>query len=301
MKRTLTRPLPRLAALALCATGLRPDVAAAADWVDFSGDISVGANSIQDNAFMSRVDAMLTFTLFDVADSPVAFEFGTFGYYYKGDRPHETYAAFVYDDRFRLGVVKPTYDRVLISPFDFTAASIAETRAEYTRARATTEALRFNSVPVGVSYGDTTGDTSWAVSLLDASDGNFRSAAGSAEWRAQAMTFAAAIEGVWDPKDHFDGINAKIGARWQDGRFDIGAAFLHPDANQRPDAVAFDVNYNLWRDLTLSGFGEVTRDSTTSAYGLAARYDFADRSDVSFAVTDTTTDEEVHFTYTRRY
>lgn len=301
MKRTLTRPLPRLAAMALCATGLRPDAATAADWVDFSGDISVGANSIQDNAFMSRVDAMLTFTLFDVADSPVAFEFGTFGYYYKGDRPHETYAAFVYDDRFRLGVVKPAYDRVLISPFDFTAASVAETRAEYTRARATTEALRFNSVPVGVSYGDTTGDTSWAVSLLDASDGNFRSASGSAEWRAQAMTFAAAIEGVWDPKDHFDGINAKIGARWQEGRLEIGAAFLHPDANQRPDAVAFDVNYNVWRDLTLSGFGEVTRDSTTSAYGLAARYDFADRSDVSFAVTDTTTDEEVHFTYTRRY
>lgn len=149
---------------------------------------------------MSRVDAMLTFTLFDVADSPVAFEFGTFGYYYKGDRPHETYAAFVYDDRFRLGVVKPTYDRVLISPFDFTAASIAETRAEYTRARATTEALRFNSVPVGVSYGDTTGDTSWAVSLLDASDGNFRSAAGSAEWRAQAMTFAAAIGASGTPR-----------------------------------------------------------------------------------------------------
>ncbi|WP_428513242.1 hypothetical protein [Roseovarius sp.] len=301
MKRIATRPLPGLAAMALCAAGLRPDAAAAADWVDFSGDVSVGANSIQDNAFMSRVDAMLTFRLFDVADSPVAFEFGTFGYYYKGDRPHETYAAFVYDDRFRLGVVKPAYDRVLISPFDFTAASVAETRAEYTRARATTEALRFNSVPVGVSYGDTTGDTAWAVSLLDASDGNFRSAAGSAEWRAQAMTFAAAIEGVWDPKDHFDGVNAKIGARWQQGRLDIGAAVLHPDANQRPDAVAFDVNYNVWRDLTLSGFGEVTPDSTTSAYGLAARYDFADRSDVSFAVTDTTTDEEVHFTYTRRY
>ena len=104
MKRTLTRPMPRLAVLALCAAGLRPE-AAAADWVDFSGDISVGANSIQDNAFMSRVDAMLTFTLFDIADRPFAFEFGTFGYYYKGDRPHETYAAFVYDDRVRLGVV----------------------------------------------------------------------------------------------------------------------------------------------------------------------------------------------------
>ena len=85
MKRTLTRPMPRLAVLALCAAGLRPE-AAAADWVDFSGDISVGANSIQDNAFMSRVDAMLTFTLFDIADRPFAFEFGTFGYYYKGDR-----------------------------------------------------------------------------------------------------------------------------------------------------------------------------------------------------------------------
>ena len=66
---------------------------------------------------------------------------------------------------------------------------------------------------------------------------------------------------------------------------------------------AFLVNHRgaRWDGWTLSGFGEVTRDSTTSAYGLAARYDFADRSDVSFAVTDTTTDEEVHFTYTRRY
>ncbi|MFN3210322.1 MAG: hypothetical protein ACE369_15205 [Roseovarius sp.] len=301
MKRISTRPIPCLATLALCAAGLRPDAAAAADWVDFSGDISVGANSIQDNAFMSRVDAMLTFTLFDIGDSPFAFEFGTFGYYYKGDRPHETYAAFVYDDRFRLGVVRPAYDQVLISPFDFTAASIAETRAEYTRARATTEALRFNSVPVGVSYGDTTGNTAWAVSLLDAGKGNFRSASAAAEWQGAPFTIAAAIEGVWDPKDDFDGINAKLGTRWQEGRLDIGAAFLHPDANQRPDAVAIDVNYNVWRDLTLSGFGEVTRGSTNSAYGVAARYDFKDRSDVSFAVTDTKADEEVHFTYTRRY
>jgi len=291
---------PKRVALALCAAALHPG-AALSDDITFSGDISVGANSIQDNAFMSRVDAMVTATLFDIRDKPLAFEFGTFGYYYKGDRPHETYAAFVYDDRFRLGVVKPAYDQVLISPFDFTAPSIAETRAEYTRARATTEALRFNSVPVGVSYGDTAGNTAWAVSLLDASDGNFRSASASAEWRAQAVTLAAAVEGVWDPKDDFDGINAKIGARWQQGLFDIGAAVLHPDANRRPDAVAIDANYTVWRDLTLSGFGELTRSRTTSAYGLAARYDFEDRSDVTFAVTDTKANQEVHFTYTRRY
>lgn len=291
---------PKRTALALCAAALHPG-AALSDGITFSGDISVGANSIQDNAFMSRVDAMVTATLFDIRDKPFAFEFGTFGYYYKGDRPHETYAAFVYDDRFRLGVVKPAYDQVLISPFDFTAPSIAETRAEYTRARATTEALRFNSVPVGVSYDGTAGNTAWAVSLLDASDGNFRSAAAAAEWRAQAVTLAAAVEGVWDPKDDFDGINAKIGARWQHGLFDIGAAVLHPDANQRPDAVAIDANYTVWRDLTLSGFGELTRGSTTSAYGLAARYDFEDRSHVTFAVTDTKADEEVHFTYVRRY
>ena len=173
--------------------------------------------------------------------------------------------------------------------------------AEYTRARATTEALRFNSVPVGVSYGETTGTTRWAVSLLDASDGNFRSASAAAEWQAQPVTFAAAIEGVWDPKDEFDGINAKVGARWQADRLNLGAAFLHPDANQRPDALALDINYDVWRDLVLSAFGEITRDSTTSAYGFAARYDFNDRSDMSFAVTDTKTDEEVHFTYTRRY
>lgn len=293
--------MKRLLFLVLC-TGFFAREADAQSF-EFWGDISISLNSIDDNNAIARVDAMLAIPLASVGERQVSFEFGTFAYFLKGDRPHETYAALVLDDRWRVGAVRPAYDLALPSVFAFAAPSVANTRAEYVRAHATTEAMRFNSVPWGVSYTAEAGKTEWAISAHDASplQGGFRSASVAAVWQDAPFQLAFAVEGVWDPRNSFDGINAKVGGRWVQGDWDLGVAFLHPDANSRPDAVAIDVTYSVLSRVDLSVFGEITEDPDDDAYGMAAIYEITPASDIGFAATTTGGDGEFHLTYTRRY
>lgn len=292
--------MPRIFFVFLCAffAAAQPG---SADSVDFSGDVTVGVNSFDSRNAIARVDATLTFALARIKDRPLTFEFGTFAYFLKGDRPHETYAALAFDNRWRLGVVRPAYDRVLPSAFAFAAPSIANVRAEYTRSRATTEAMRFNSVPVGVSYSDQTGDLTWAVSAHDADDGDFRSASFGLSWQEATLQFAVAAEAVWDPRDRFEGFNAKFGGRWQKDELSVGLAYLHPDANQRPDALAFDIQYAFTTNLTVATFGEITKSRSRDAYGLAATYRFRSGSDIAVSTTSAEDSGDIHLTYTRRY
>ena len=286
--------------LLLCAHSLF----ARASWaqsLDFTGDISVGVTTINDNHGIARVDATLAFPFTHIEGRPLSFEFGTFAYLLRGDHPHETYAALVFDDRWRLGVVRPAYDLVLPSVFAFTAPSVADTRAEYVRAHATTEAMRFNSVPIGFSYSGHVGEFDWAVSMHDADDGDFRSTSAALLWQELHLQLAFGVEAVWEPSDSFTGINAKVGGRWTGEQWEVGLAYLHPDANQRPDTLAFDLQYSVSNKLLFSTFGEVTETLHDEAYGFAAKYQLTSSSDAIFSATTARDSDELHFTYTRNY
>lgn len=268
----------------------------------FSGDVSLGVNSFDDRIGIARVDAMLSLGLFSVAERRLSVELGTFAYFFKGDRPHETYAALAYDDRARLGVVRPAYDLVLPSVFALTAPAIAEMRAEYARALTTTEAMRFNAVPVGVSYTSDEGSTLWAVSAHDVTKGEDFSAVSAAFQRGDGRwVWSVAVEGVWDKWDDFQGVNAKVGGRWTGDQWKIGLAYLHPDANARPDAFALAASYALSKDLSLSAFAEITQSAGDDAYGIAGVYDVSKAADLVLSNTEADGSYEYHFTYTRRY
>lgn len=270
--------------------------------LDFSGDVSLGVNSSDDRIGIAHVDAMLSFGLLSVAERRLSVELGTFAYFIKGDRPHETYAALAYDDRVRVGVVRPAYDLVLPSVFAATSPQVAEMRAEYTRALTTTEAMRFNAVPVGVSYTSDEGSARWAVSVHDVTKGEQFSAISAAFQRGDGRwVWSFAVEGVWNNWDDFQGINAKVGGGWRGDQWEIGLAYLYPDANARPDAFALAASYAQSKHLSLSAFADITQSAGDDAYGIAGVYDVSDADYFALSNTETGGVNEYHFTYTRRY
>lgn len=292
----MPRPSIRAGLIALALPHL-----ATAQGLTFSGDVSLSTNSVTDQHGIGRVDAILSIDLVRLSGRPVTAELGTFAYFMRGDRPHETYAALAYDDRLRMGFTRPAYDLVVPSVFAFTAPSIGETRAEYSKALTTIEPMRFNSVPIGVSYTDQSGDLLWGISIHDADDGDFRSASAALEWQGGSWTWSAAMEGVWDQRNDFQGINAKLGGRYSSERWELGMALLHPDANARPDTMAFDAAFDLSRHLSLLAFGEITEDRSDDAYGIGARHMIAADTEMVLSGTDGDDQREIHLTFTRRY
>ena len=135
----------------------------------------------------------------------------------------------------------------------------------------------------------------------DAKDGDFRAASGALERRDGPWTWSLAVEGVWDRKNDYQGTNAKIGGRWSNGQWDIGLVYLHPDANARPDALALDASFAVSSSLSLLAFGEVTENTSEDAYGLAAKHEFDQRSDLLLSTTRDVGTTEIHVTYNRRY
>lgn len=280
---------------------LSPAHKAGAQSFDFWGDISIGANGLEDYNAIGRIDATISLSFAQIEDRPLSVELGTFAYFIRHDRPHETYVSLVFDDRWRLGAVRPAYDLVLPSVFAFTAPAVANVRAEYVRAHATTEAMRLNSVPWGVSYTGQTGETEWAVSAHDAQDGDFASVSGGLRWTGSPVKFAIATELVWDPRGSFQGVNAKAGGRWSPEPWEIGLTYLHPDANRRPDALALDVTYQVAPRVSLLAFGEITDNGHDEAYGLGARYAATSVSEIVFSGTTGQTGDILHLTYSRRH
>lgn len=263
------------------------------------GTVAIGATDAYAGHVVGQIDATATIPL--SRRWPLSFELGTYLFALDGKRPHETYAAFVWNDTLRLGVVRPAYDAVLPSVFERHAPYLAYARAEYARAHATTEAMRRTAVPWGLSYTHQAGDLRYWVSAHDAVKGQFRSASVALEWVRGPWSVAAAVEGVWDRRANYHGINAKLGARYDFGDVEIGLTYLHPDANAKPDALALDIGWDVTDRLALSAFGEVSQTGKDDAYGIAARYALRPHMDATFAATDGAAGSAYHLTLAHRF
>lgn len=272
---------------------------AAAQQVDFDGALRVGASGLYGGEGIGAADFIAGFDFF--RDTPLGAELGFYGFAGRAGRPHETYVALVWNDRWRVGAARSAYDRVLTSAFDRTAPLLASNRVEYTRALATVEPIRRGAVPWGLSYAGRIGRTRLAVSAHRAVKGDFTALGLAVERRWQGAGLAAAVEGVWAGTGTTGGLNAKIGGDATLGRARLGLAYLHPDANARSDAVALDLSYAVRPRLALLAFGEFTLDNGDDAYGLGADFVMRDSTSVLISLTDSTGGQAAHFTLEQRF
>lgn len=261
----------------------------------YDGTMSLSATDMMGGQGIGFIDATFGFPLTQRA--PLAFEFGTYLFALDGKRPHETYGALVWDGKYRVGAVRPAYDVVLPSVFEETAPYLAYTRAEYARSHNTTEAMRRTAVPWGASVSGSFDKVNWVVSAHDAVKGTFRSSSVAMTYTAQGWRVMAAIEGVWSRDNSHDGINAKLGAEVDIGTTTATLAWLHPDANSRPDALAFDLKIPATARVEVDLFGEFTDDGSDDAYGLAIGYSFRNDSTLVLSATDGAHGPTSHLTY----
>ncbi|WP_136442673.1 hypothetical protein [Pacificoceanicola onchidii] len=267
--------------------------------ISTEGTLSISAHGYGPDHGIGAVD--ITFSLPISRNGRFGLELGTFMYILPQKRPHETYVALTIDDRWRIGVVRPAYDFVLPSVFEEAAPHLAYARAEYSRAYTTTNAMRQGAVPWGLSYTDNRAPFGWAMSVHHAAVGGFSSASLAARWQHGAWRLAAAVEGVWSEAGDFDDINAKLGLSYVQDRWSIGLAWLHPEAEGLPDALALNAGFDVTDKLSLSLFGEFTDGGRDDAYGLAAHYAFHDRATLSLAATRWNDETGFHLTLTHRF
>ncbi|CUH76212.1 hypothetical protein [Tropicibacter naphthalenivorans] len=282
---------------ALIALFLAP-LAAQAQSLDVTGRIALGATDAYAHGGIGTADVTLSLPI--TQSAPLGFEMGTYLFARDGKRPHETYAAFVWNDQWRAGVVRPAYDSVLTSVFERSAPFLAYTRAEFTRAETTTAAMRRTAVPWGLSFTNTANGLGYAVSIHDASKGDFRSASVALTQGAGAWQIAAAIEGVWSRNNTYDGINAKLGAQYDAGGLRATIAYLHPDANNRPDAIALSAQYD-WTKLSVGVMGEFTDAGQDDAYGLSAEVRLGGSTGAILSATDGAAGPAWHLTLDHQF
>ncbi|WP_425098626.1 hypothetical protein [Tropicibacter sp. S64] len=267
--------------------------------LDTHGEIAVSAHSYAPDNGIGKVDLTFAFPL--TRGGRLGAEIGTYMFVLPQKRPHETYVSLTWDNRWRLGVVRPAYDFVLPSVFEEAAPLLAYERAEYARAYTTTTAMRQGAVPWGLSYTDDREPFGWAVSLHHASKGGFSSASVAARWQTGPWHLAAAAEGIWDVSGGYDGTNAKLGVTYVQDRWSLGLAWLHPEAENLPDALALTGTVAVSQKLSLSAFGEFTEGGRDDAYGVAAQYALTDRASLSLAATQWRDEGGVHLTVTHRF
>ena len=289
----------RIILVALCAMAGLVDPALAQSFA-MTGAVSASATGLAPDGAVASVDLTGSIPLGHPFERPLALEIGTFAFVLRDKRPHETYVALAWDDRFRLGVVRPAHDAVLPSVFADTAPWLAYTRAEYAGARTTVAAMRRTAVPFGASWQDAQGPLEWSVSAHDAAKGGFLSASAALSWRTGGWQVAGAAEGVWDRGGGWQGLNAKLGAGHDAGSWGGDAAWLHPKANGRPDALALDLWAKAGARWTLSGFGELTRTGE-DAGGIAARRDLGPHSALTLAATRESAAGGLHLTLSRGF
>ncbi|MBY6161844.1 hypothetical protein KUV73_13230 [Mameliella alba] len=283
----------------LLSLGLLCPAAAFAQSFSFDGTVSISAHDVDGGSGIGYIDATATIPI--TRRYPLSLELGTVLFGLDGKRPHETYAALARDDTWRIGVVRPAYDQVLPSVFTRAAPSLAYERAEYARAHTTVEAMRRTAVPWGLSYQQSYGRTDVAVSLHDAVKGSFRSASFAVAYNGEGWQLAAAVETVSSRDMKHDGINAKIGGRFDLGQLDVGIAWLHPEVNDRPDALALDVVFPVTTKLDMMVFGEFTEGARDDAYGIALDYKLRPETSVLFAATDGAAGSALHLTLEHRF
>lgn len=265
----------------------------------FAGTVDAGVTDMTRDPMFGAVDMTVSAPL--AVQGRLAFEFGAYLFALDGKKPHETYAAFTWDDRFRLGVVRPAYDLVLPSVFEHTAPFLAYQRAEYGRSFNTVEAMRHTAVPWGLSAQGSAGSMDWVVSAHRAEKGGFSAASAAVTYTGQGYRLMAAVETIRDDAGALDGTNAKIGARFDLGRSEFGIAWLHPDANARPDALSLDARIPLTGQITLAALGEFTEGAKDDAYGLALTRKFGKYGATTVAVTDGAAGPGLHLTHSYRF
>jgi hypothetical protein len=265
----------------------------------YAGTLALSATDMMNGQAIGLVD--VTFSLPLSQRVPLRFEAGTYLFALDGKRPHETYGALVWNDRLRAGALRPAYDAVLPSVFEDTAPYLAYQRAEYARSHNTVEAMRRTAVPWGLSYAGSAGRLDWVVSAHDAVKGTFRSTSAAVTYTGEGWAVMAAVESVWSRDNAHDGVNAKIGARFDIGPAALELALLHPDANSRPDALAVDLRVPLSSRTGLSVMGEFTEDGSDDAYGLAADVRLGKGSRLVLAATDGAAGAAAHLTCVTRF
>lgn len=273
--------------------------AATAQQVDFDGELRVGATSLNGGEGIGAADLIMGFDFFRTI--PLGAELGFYGFAGKAGRPHETYAAFVWDDKWRVGFTRSAYDTVLTSTFDHTAPMVGLNRVEYTRALATVEPIRRGAVPAGLSYTGTLGDATVVASAHHASKGDFTAVALSVSQEWDSFTLAGAVEGVWAGIVTTDGVNAKLGGSYDFGATRLGLAYHHPGANARPDTLAFDLAWSPLDGLDLLAFGELSLDDDDDAYGLAADFILRDSTSWIMSATESRSGTAFHATLEQRF
>lgn len=291
-------PMP-LRVLSVSLALLAPLPALALD-LSFDGTLALGATSLDRTQAVGMVDATLTVPL--TRRVPLSFELGTYMIVLEGKRPHETYAALAWDDRYRLGVVRPAYDAVLPSVFERAAPLLAYERIEYSRSHATVEAMRATAVPFGLSAEGDQGPVRWWVSAHSDDKGGFDVLSAALSHEGAGWSLAAAVEAVRE-HDGPERVDSKIG-----GRLDLapqvgaGVTWLMPDGNDRDDALALDVLWRATDRLDFSAFGEVTREGRDDAWGLAAEYRFLPDTSAILSGTDSDTGGSAwHLTLNQRF
>lgn len=241
--------------------------------LDTGGTVTGGLTTRDEAAAIGRFDLTFDLPLQRGPDPALTFELGLFSFLRGGSHPHETYAALAWDDRLRLGVVRPAYDGVLLSPFALAAPLVEDETLATTRAHATEQAMRRTAVPYGLSWSQQTGALLWDLSLHDAAKGGFRAASLAASWETGSWTLAGAAEGVWERETgNWEGANVKLGLRRDFGQAEAGLALLHPDANEAPDALEMDLRMPLAPSLTLGAMAHLEDASDGDRYGLSAEY-----------------------------
>lgn len=283
----------------LLSLGLVAPIAASAQSLSYEGTVALSATDLHKGTGTGFIDATLTIPLSQRV--PLGFELGTYLFALDGKRPHETYGAFVWNDTLRVGAVRPAYDAVLPSVFERAAPYLAYHRAEYARAHATVEAMRHTAVPWGASWQQSFGQTDLAVSAHEATKGGFTSASASIAYRGIGWTVAAAVESVWSPNGMHEGINAKLGARFDILQGQVGVSLLHADANSRKNALALDVTAPVSTKVDLLAFGEFTENGKDDAYGLGVDFKLRPTTSLLIVGTDGAMGPAAHLTLEQRF
>ncbi|MEQ5870314.1 hypothetical protein J4E08_10425 [Sagittula sp. NFXS13] len=286
----------RIISLILLVSAAAP---AAAQSVKFEGTVEAGVTNLAELPLFGAMDATASVPF--PTSHPLSFEVGTYLYALDGKNPHETYAAFVWDGRIRLGVVRPAFDSVIPSVFGHTAPYLSYDRLEYTRSHNTVEAMRRTAVPWGVSVDGEMDALTWSVSAHGAHKGGFRTASAALSQQSGHYEFAAALESIWSDDGQHEGVNAKLGTRADFGSVDLSAAWLSMAANDRPNAIALKAEVDLTGDYLITVMGEFSEDQEDDAYGLAVKRSYHQYGDAVLAATDGEAGPGLHLTYAYTY
>ena len=249
-----------------------------------SGEVTLGLTGAGQSLPLARIDMTASLPLTRPGGAPLGFELGLNQYLKDTKRPHETYAALVWNDRWRLGVVRPAYDSVVPSVFDEAVPqSSYETRA-FVLSRATLDAMTRTEIPLGVSADWERGPLRGSVSAHYALRGEATLASAALAWSQDGLSLAAAAELVLEAHGRTRA-NLKAGLRLRRRVSDLSLSLLAPRANSAQDALQMAYWHRLSPRLWLGAMTHRQR-GPGSRSALALRYGAGRLGTWHLAVTD---------------